>query len=54
MQGEVFEHLSLEQVQSYKVQVLMDNIELLSETVALSLHPINLPTEIVEFKGVHL
>ena len=54
MQGEVFEHLSLEQVQSYKVRVLMDNIELLSETVALSLHPINLPTEIVKIKGVHL
>lgn len=52
MQREVFTHLSLEHIESYRAQVLMDNICLLSDTLALRLHPNNLPTESVVFKGV--
>jgi hypothetical protein len=52
MQQEVFEHLSLERVESYRVQVLKDNIQLLSDSLAFSLHPITLSAEGVVFKGV--
>jgi hypothetical protein len=52
MQREVFEHLSLERVESFRVQVLKDNIHLVTDTLASSLHPINLPAEGILFKGV--
>jgi hypothetical protein len=52
MHSEVFEHLPLERVKSYRVQVLKDNLYLLADTLAFRLHPINLPTEGLVIKGV--
>jgi hypothetical protein len=52
MQSEVFAHFPLERVESYRKQVLADNIRLLSDSLAFSLHPINIPGEGVVSKGV--
>ena len=52
MQAEVFEHLPLSHVQSYRQRVVDDNIHLLSDYLAFSLHPINTPIEGNAFHGV--
>lgn len=52
MQNEVFERLPLECVESYRVQVLKDNLCLLVDTLAFRLHPVNLSTEGLVIKGI--
>jgi len=52
MQKEVFEHLPLGLVQSYRQRVLDNNIQLLSDYLAFTLHQINIPTKGNVFHGV--
>jgi hypothetical protein len=52
MQREVFDHLSLERIESYRLQVLKDNIKLLADTTIFRSHSIVTPTEGIVFKGV--
>jgi hypothetical protein len=43
MQLEVFDHFPLELVEVYRRHVLKENLQLLSDYVAFSLHPISTP-----------
>ena len=52
MQKEVFEHLPLRLVHSYRQRVLDDNIHLLSDYLAFTLHPTSTPSEGDVFHGV--
>jgi len=52
MQREVFVHLPLRLVQSYRQRVLDDNIRLLSDYLAFTLHQINTPIVGNVFHGV--
>jgi hypothetical protein len=45
MQQEVFQHFPLELVNEYRQHVLMENIRLLSDYMAFSLHLSNTPSE---------
>jgi hypothetical protein len=53
MQKEIFEHLPLQLVQSYRQRVLDENIHLLTYYLAFSLHQINTPIVGNVLQGVH-
>jgi hypothetical protein len=52
MQQEVFVHLPLGLVKSYRQRVLDENIRLLSDYLAFTLHPMDIPIEGKEFLGL--
>jgi hypothetical protein len=52
MQQEVFQHLSLEQVNNFRVQVLKENIYMLEDILAFRLHQVSISTEGAALKGV--
>jgi hypothetical protein len=52
MQKEVFEHLTLQQVESYHQRVLAQNSRLLLDYLAFTLHPIKALIKRCEFQGV--
>lgn len=52
MKDEVFEHLPLESIDSYRAQLLKDNLKLLTGTLAFRLHRTTLSTEGLVIKGV--
>jgi hypothetical protein len=52
MQQEVFEHLPLQLIQSYRQRVLDENIQLLSDYLAFTLHPMDTPIAGIKPQGV--
>ncbi len=54
MQQEIFVHFPLELVQNYRQHVLDENMHLLSDSMAFSLHPIDIPHKGKMFQGVQL
>jgi hypothetical protein len=52
MQEEIFSHISITQVQDYHQKILDLNLQLLSDYLALSLHPISSDTQGSLFTGV--
>jgi hypothetical protein len=53
MQTEVFTHIPLELIQAYRYGVIRENIRLLSNYLAFSLHPIGKPFDGTIFQRVH-
>jgi len=53
MQQEIFNHFPLELVNLYRQKVLKENIHLLSDIMAFTLHPTDTPTKGEIFQGVH-
>lgn len=52
MQQEIFNHISLDIVEDYKQKVLEENICLLENYLAFTLHPTSIPVEERVFRGV--
>jgi hypothetical protein len=52
MQQEVFKHLPLQLIQSYRQRVLDENIQLLSNYLAFTLHPMDTPIAGIKSQGV--
>jgi hypothetical protein len=53
MQTEVFEHIPLELIHTYRQGVMQENIRLLSNYLAFSLHPVGKPVNGTIFQRVH-
>jgi hypothetical protein len=54
MQGEVFGHVSLAQVEDYQQSVLEDNVGLLSDYLAFALHPHGTASKVKPSQGTHI
>jgi hypothetical protein len=54
MQREVFEHVSLAQVDYYQQSVLEDNVSFLSNYLAFALHPRCAASKVIPSQGTHL
>ncbi|NJD57776.1 MAG: hypothetical protein C3F13_02050 [Anaerolineales bacterium] len=53
MQEEIFSHIALEQLEAYHQGVLMDNLQLMADYLASSLHLMSVSTKGNVYDGVH-
>jgi hypothetical protein len=52
MQTEVFAHISLRRVQTYRQRIIQDNLALLSDYLVLSLHPLRKPLDETRLQSI--